>query len=332
MGDKIPKVSVCIPTRNCARFLGQAVASAIGQSGQDLEVVIVDNCSTDNTESLVREMCLHDNRIRYYCNDRDLGLIGNLNKCLEYARGEYIKYVLADDLLLPGCIGEMVRCLDAHPSVVLVTGGRLVTDEHGKPLSLRRYSAKPGIVSGHEVIQRCLIGKNYIGEPTAVMFRKRDAARGFRADLAQLTDMEMWFYLLEQGDLFNVPEHLCAIRRHTEQLTNVNVKSGALVEDNVNLFEEYHYRPYITQTHLSMGKHKLRMAYRVWMSRKHMSTERRHFVLKHYSNRIIYYGLMPVVSVSLRLARMMQSVLIQWLYRHSPTGATELRNQDVQRL
>lgn len=328
---KTPKVSVCIPTRNCAQFLEQAVSSALGQDYRDLEVVIVDNCSTDNTESLVREMSLHDGRIRYYRNDRDLGLIGNLNKCLEYARGEYIKYVLSDDMLLPGCLDEMTRCLDAHPSVALVTVGRLITDEHGKPLSLRRYSAKPGIVPGREAIQKCLFGKNYIGEPTAVMFRRRDAARGFRPDLVQLTDMEMWFHLLERGSLFNVPESLCAIRWHTGQLTNVNVKSGAMVEDNVTLFEEYRDKPYVTHTWFRKLQHKLRIGYRVWMSRRHMPAERRCFVIKRYSSRILYYSLMPVVSAALRLARMVQSVLVQLLYRSPPADAADLRNQNVRR-
>lgn len=315
MGGKTPKVSVCIPTRNCAQFLEQAVSSVLGQDYRDLEVVIVDNCSTDNTESLVRGMVLRDRRIRYYHNERDLGLIGNLNKCIKYAGGEYIKYVLADDILLPGCFMKMVRCLDEHPSVVLATAGRLIVDQHGQPLALRRYSAKPEIVPGPEAIQRCLFGANYIGEPTAVMFRKRDAARGFREDLAQLTDMEMWFYLLERGSLFSIPDPLCAIRQHAGQLTNANVQSGALVEDNIILFDEYRQKPYIKQTTLRMTKHKLRMAYRIWFSRKYLLSERRRSIIKSYSSCLAYYVLMPSMSVVLYLGRLVQHVFIRWRYR-----------------
>ena len=287
----MPRVSICIPVRNGASFIEQAVSSVLEQSHQDFEVIIVDNCSTDSTASLIHEMALRDSRIHFHSNDHDLGLVGNLNKCLQYARGEYIKFVLADDMLMPGCLDMMVRALDEQPSVVLVAAGRLIIDESGKPLGLRRYSAKPAIVSGDKVIQRCLFGGNYIGEPTAVMFRQCDSKRGYSADLAQLTDMEMWFHLLEHGDLLSIPEPLSIIRWHSGQLTNANVKSGVLVEDNIKLFEQFRYKPYVKSTFLLTLQHKLLMSLRLWRSRHYLPDERRRFITKHYSSRLAYYGL-----------------------------------------
>lgn len=291
-----PIVSICIPVRNGAQFIGQAVTSVLKQSYRNFEVVIVDNCSTDNTASLIREMALSDSRIRFYSNDYDLGLVGNLNTCLQYACGVYVKFVLADDMLMAGCLEKMVSVLDKQPSVVLVAAGRLIVDESGNSIALRRYSDKYSVVLGAKAIQRCLFGGNYIGEPTAVMFRRCDAARGFRDDLIQLTDLEMWFHLLERGELASLPETLCAIRRHAGQMTVQSIKSGALIEDNVRLFEEYGRKPYIRNTWMNNFTRGVRMAYRVWISRKYLEPMRRKEVLRRYSIPLVYCLIMPIVG------------------------------------
>ena len=117
-----PKVSVCIPTFNGASYVGATIDSVLKQNFQDFEIVIVDNCSTDHTEAIVKEHLLLSEKIIFYKNEQNIGMAENFNKCLEYARGEYIKYLCADDLLLPGCLEQMVNGLDAHPEVSLVCG------------------------------------------------------------------------------------------------------------------------------------------------------------------------------------------------------------------
>lgn len=96
----------------------------------------------------------------------------NFNKCLEYAQGTYIKFLCADDLLLPECLEQMAAALDAHHSVTLVCGSRMIIDETGKELKLKQYSSRDTIIPGGKAITRCLFGKNYIGEPTAIMFAR----------------------------------------------------------------------------------------------------------------------------------------------------------------
>jgi len=296
-----PKVSVCIPTFNAADYLRQAVESVLEQSYQNYEIVIVDNCSTDHTVSLVSELQqLSNGRIRFYQNDHNIGLVGNLNRCLEYAKGSYIKFLCADDLLLPGCLDQMAAALDLHQSVKLVSCGRLVIDMYGNKLVTIRYVSGDSIIGGKQVITRCLFGGNYIGEPTAVMFRKTDLKGCFREDMPQLSDMDMWFQLLEQGDLLSLEEPLCAIRSHPAQMTHANVKSGRLIEDNIKLFETYSQKPYLEATWLLMLQHKLLMTYRVWVSRKSISGEKREMVLDRYASRSAY-ALMPVVELALRL-------------------------------
>lgn len=302
-----PKVSVCIPAFNAADYLRQAVESVLEQDYRDYEIVIVDNCSTDHTASLVSELQqLSNGRIRFYQNNRNIGLVNNLNRCLEHAKGAYIKFLCADDMLLPECLEKMATGLDLHPSVKLVSCGRLVIDRYGHKLGTRHYVAGDNIVSGKQVITRCLFGGNYIGEPTAVMFRKTDLKGCFREDMPQLSDMDMWFQLLEQGDLLSLEKPLCAIRSHPAQMTHANVRSGRLIEDNIRLFETYAQKSYLEATRLLRLQHKLLMTYRVWVSRKSISGETRKMVLDRYASRSAY-ALMPVVELALHLKERMAS-------------------------
>ncbi|MBI1175191.1 MAG: glycosyltransferase [Sideroxydans sp.] len=291
-----PRVSICVPVRNGEDFLGQALESVLEQSFDDYEIIVVDNASTDGTVSLIEKLIADNSEapLRLFRNECNIGLVGNFNACLKQARGKYVKFLCADDLLLPSCLEKMAHVLDTHPSVSLVAGGRLIMDATEAKIGIQRYAYTEKTVPGKEAINRCLFGANYIGEPTAVMFRLESALRGFREEFSHLMDMEMWFYLLEQGDLAILPEPLCAIRRHSEQMTAVNIKSGALVEDNVRLFEEYARKPYIRNSWAHHALRKVRMAYRIWISRRHLESARLEAVLIKHSIPFVYYTAMPI--------------------------------------
>lgn len=305
----IPNLSVCIPTYNAAEYLRQAVESVLMQSYQNFEIVIVDNCSTDHTVTLVEGLIKKSSRsIRFYKNDRNIGLVGNLNRCLDYAQGTYIKFLMADDMLLPGCLEQMAIGLDTHESITLVATGRLIIDEHGRGQAIRRYSNTNVVIPGKQAITECLFGSNYIGEPTAVMFRKSDLEGKFREDLPQVLDMDMWFRLLERGDLLYMGIPLCAIRQHKGQMTHANIKSEALVEDNIKLFEAYSHKAYIKPSLRLAAQHKVYIAYRVWISRKYISSEKKKMVLSRYGSTLAYW-LMPVGWFLLNLKRRTFAVL-----------------------
>lgn len=289
-----PKVSVCIPTFNGAKYIKGALDSVLQQNYQDFEIVIVDNSSTDQTEFLVAELASQSEKIRFFKNSENIGLAGNLNKCIEHARGDYIKYLCVDDLLMPGCLEQMVAGLDAYPAVSLVCGGRLSINEAGQPFGLQNYSTRSGIIPGYKVINRCLFGGNFIGGPSAVMFRKSDAFALFREDLPQLMDMVMWFGLLENRSLLSIGTPLCAIRCHEDQITMANVRSSLLIDDNIRVFDEFSNKPYVRLVFLSNVHHKLLMTYRLWRSKEFISKDRRRDILEAYGFRF-FYVFMPIV-------------------------------------
>lgn len=293
----MPKVSVCIPAYNAALYIKQAVESALAQSYRDFEIVIVDNCSTDETVSLIDSLIIKNSgRIRLFRNTSNIGLVANLNKCLSYAEGRYIKFLCADDLLLEGCLEKMADGLDMYPSVKLVTCGRKLVDADGNNLGIKRYSMRTALVPGNRVISKCLFGGNYIGEPSAVMFRKADVKSPFREDMPQLSDIDMWFQLLEGGALLNLSEPLCVFRSHPAQMTHTNVKLGLLVADNIKLFESYSKKSYLEIAWISVWKYKLLMTYRVWVSRAAIPKIMRDIVLVKYASPMIY-RLMPLMEL-----------------------------------
>jgi glycosyltransferase involved in cell wall biosynthesis len=298
-----PKVSVCIPVRNGGDFLPLAADSVLKQSFDDFELIIVDNCSTDGTVKWIEDKLPAAPKIRFYKNATNIGLVGNFNACLAYARGEYVKFLCADDLLLPESVQRMSDALDADSSVMLVTGGRRLIDETGATITAQRYAAENVRLPGTEAINRCIFGKNHIGEPSAVMFRRKAAQRGFRDSLPQLLDLEMWFHLLEQGAMVSLAEEVCAIRQYSGQMSQQNIKTGALIDDNVRLFDAYRNKPYIQNTWTNRTSRKIRIAYRVWMCRDALNTGKRNQILTASSSKIFYYTMMPMLAGMLTVWR-----------------------------
>lgn len=131
-----PKVSFAIPVRNGARFLGRALDSLLAQDFTDFEVVVCDNASTDSTPDLVRRYAARDPRVRYLRNPEDVGQIENFNLAFRQSRGEYLRWMGADDWLEPSYARLCVAALDARPDAVGVTTQWRFMDDAGRVTSL----------------------------------------------------------------------------------------------------------------------------------------------------------------------------------------------------
>lgn len=239
-----PLVSVLIPTYEYARFLPEAIESVLAQDFQDFELIIADDASQDATADVCRKYAARDRRILIVRHEKNLGLVGNLNWCLQKARGKYIKFLLADDRLNhPSALQKMVDVLDKHPEVSLVTSSRLIISEQSIPVCLKNgLGRKDRLFSKEQVFRRCFSVEghnNLIGEPSAVLFRRDQALRGFSPDYRQLVDLEMWFHLLQYGTLYYIGEPLCCFRRHPLQQTEINRRLGACLTEPLALFSAY---------------------------------------------------------------------------------------------
>lgn len=241
-----PKVSICMPVYNSAGFLREAIESVLSQEFNDYECVIIDDCSSDRSREIAQEYVIKDGRIIFKKNERNAGMVENWNRCLREARGEYIKFLFGDDAQRdPGTVGRMAGILDADPRVALVASARWLLNEESRALQIiSEY--RSGTYAGAEIIKDCLIEqKNHIGEPSAVMFRRRQASRGFDIRYSQIADQEMWLHLLEQGMFAFINEPLNAFRQHAGQQTRRNMNRYETVKEPFLLIEGYAGKPYV---------------------------------------------------------------------------------------
>jgi glycosyltransferase involved in cell wall biosynthesis len=239
-----PRLSVVIPTYNYARYLPEAIESVLAQEFRDFELIIVDDCSTDDTAAVVRPFCERDRRVRFSVNPKNLGMVDNWNHCLQQARGDYIKILAGDDKLFhPQSLGKMIALLEKNPSAALASSARAIIDEESKVVDLQAPLAD-GLQQGRDVITACLManGKNIVGEPSVVLFRKSDVQRGFDPQYRQVVDVEMWFHLLEKGGLIYTSEPLTAFRVHSRQVTEHNTNTGLAWNEHARFLADWALR------------------------------------------------------------------------------------------
>jgi glycosyltransferase involved in cell wall biosynthesis len=213
-----PLVSVCIPTYNYARLVARAVESALAQTHPNLEVLLIDDASTDDTAA-VAERFADDKRFRFIRNERNVGLFANFNRCFELSAGEYVKILCADDWLHPRSVEDSVAILQAHPNAAMATSPSWLTDVDGRVTGLLGTPWRKGpLVDGASAIAAHADWGNAAGMPSCVLLRRSaiDEVGGFEAEFAPASDVHLWVKVLARHDLAFFPEPRCYLRIHTE--------------------------------------------------------------------------------------------------------------------
>jgi hypothetical protein len=121
MADGTPRVSFALPVRNGGEAMRRCLDSLLAQDFENFEVVISDNASTDGTQDVIREYAARDSRIRPFLNEQDVGQIENFNRVVHLARGEYFRWIGAEDWLEPNYASSCVDILDHDPGAIVVT-------------------------------------------------------------------------------------------------------------------------------------------------------------------------------------------------------------------
>ncbi|HWZ16329.1 MAG TPA: glycosyltransferase family 2 protein [Mucilaginibacter sp.] len=223
----IPKVSVLIPLYNCRNYIEEAIESVLNQTFKNFELIIVDNCSTDDSYELIQKY-KEDHRVKIFQNETNIGMARNWNQCLLYAGGDYIKFLCADDYFRPDLLAVYVNVMDENSTVSLVTSRRVVL--YGKKEEMIDIYFV-GLKSGKEVYNDTILNYiNPIGEPTTVMFRRKHLYAGmFNADLHWMTDIDYWLRLCREGDVYFLENTYCVFRQHEQQGTALLRNSDKLI-------------------------------------------------------------------------------------------------------
>lgn len=147
-------VSVIMPSWNTSNFIAESIQSVIDQTYENWELIIVDDCSTDNTDEVVAKFT--DKRIRYFKNEKNSGAALSRNRALREARGEWIAFLDSDDLWNPDKLEHQINFMNEHGYTLSYTEYEKI-DEESKPL--RIYVSGPEKVNKHKMYNYDYIGQ-----------------------------------------------------------------------------------------------------------------------------------------------------------------------------
>ncbi len=232
-------VSILLPVYNGQKYLKSAIDSVLSQSHQNFELLVCDDCSTDDSFSILQEYAAQDKRVKIVKNESQQGLFANYNMCWQRAQGALIKPFAQDDILYPQFLAEGARTLAENQNIKLMLCARNLIDENGavieavSPLPGREYR-------GEDLITWSLIFlTNKLGEPVTGIFRAADLNYGYDTRYFHYGDLELWFRLLSQGDLSFNEQILCAFRRHEGGTTTANHRHLFDLIDAMRICRQY---------------------------------------------------------------------------------------------
>ncbi len=265
-GSSVAKVSVSIPTYNGALYLRECLESAVSQTFGDIEIVVVDDCSTDETFGIAEGFAKQDRRIKVFQNKKRVGLVQNWNRSLQYASGKWVKFLFQDDSLRDDCIEKMLEAAetgDSEGRCNFVACGRSFVIQNGVAENLRHFyqelvttlkdvfpdklHIRPQEFS--EAILNQGVGVNFIGEPSSVMIRRDICFQYsfFNRNLVHLCDLEYWTRIGTNVRLAYLPEKLVDFRVHNRSASAYNHAHKRFeVEylDKIILLHDYLYHPF----------------------------------------------------------------------------------------
>lgn len=203
------KISIVTPTRNMSHFLESCILGILLQNYPEVEHIVVDGASTDNTRSLLG----HYKHIRWV-SEPDRGLSDALNKGIRMATGEIIGWCNADDLYLPGAFDVLSEAFEEHPGTDILYGDYRETDVRGRPVRIRRETHFSPILFRW-------LHHNYVPTPSAFWRRRiHDSEFWFDENFRYAMDYDFLRRALNKGfTIKHVDALLCDFRRHEGSLT-----------------------------------------------------------------------------------------------------------------
>ena len=211
-----PKVSVLTTVYNREKYLRECIESVQAGRFQDYEHIVVDDGSTDSSQAIAADLAQGDARIQFHINPANLGDYPNRNRAASFAKGEYLKYLDADDWQGRWALEVMVDAMDLFPEA----GWGLFDDGH-------HLHPQPVQISGEEALRRYYSQSSRLfhRSPLNAMIRRSafEAVGGFRED-RMVGDFDMWHRLAKQFSVVLFPNRMNLYRHHGDQETAVHSK------------------------------------------------------------------------------------------------------------
>ena len=253
--NNLPLVSVCIPAYNNADYISETIDCILNQTYKNIELVICDDHSTDKTIEVIQSYS--DPRVKLFLNEKNLGMSGNWNNCLNHCTGEFIKLICADDMLANDALEKEVMALINHPSAVMSESDTQFRDLQGNTKgSYTRYK-KSGLVTGKVIARAGLFSRNLFGAPLNNTFRRSvlEQVHGFDPSFKYILDYDFWVSIACLGDVYIIHEPLNYFRLRSDSNTGkvLTTEQKAYVEEHKMLLRKHSQELHISNVDFTLS-------------------------------------------------------------------------------
>lgn len=214
-----PAISVLLPVYNGGDYLKQSLQSVLKQTLHNVEILIIDDCSTDGSFEYLQSVS--DDRISLFKNEQNRGLFFNLNFLIEQSKSPLIKLWAQDDMMYPQCLERFVDFHAAHPGIGFSYSGRDMIDENGKIKKNDKVDNTPTIISTELHAKIAYYTGSIAGNIANVCIAKQalDKVGLFKEQMKISADFDMWVRLAEHFETGFINEKLIQLRDHDGQLS-----------------------------------------------------------------------------------------------------------------
>ena len=215
----MPQVSIITPTYNCARFIAQTIESVQAQTFTDWEMIISDDCSTDDTLKVIEPYLNSDERIKYICNDKNSGAAITRNNALRVAQGRWIAFLDSDDLWMPAKLEQQIAFMESNGYAFSYHEYEEIS-EAGEPLGV--YVSGKHRVGKFDMFACCWPGC------LAVMYDTTRIGLIQINDVRKNNDTAMWLKVVRKADCYLLKSNLARYRRRQGSITPPSIKERIL--------------------------------------------------------------------------------------------------------
>lgn len=210
-----PLVSIVMPVYNASDYLPVAIESIRKQTYRHIEIICVDDCSSDDSWKILKNYKHRDKRIRVYRLPTHAGVGSAANTAIRYARGRFVARMDADDISYPTRIEKQIAFLATHPDVVAVGAQCRRINEQGRTTGIKTFPLD------HDTIASMIFRSVPIQQPTLMINTRRlpEYFRWYNTTLPIGEDYDLYYQLMKYGKLANLPDVLLKYRERKDNLT-----------------------------------------------------------------------------------------------------------------
>lgn len=226
-------VSVITPTYNCGKFIAQTIESVQSQTYTNWEMIIVDDCSTDNTKSVIAEIAATDDRIKYFCLDKNSGAAVARTKAMELAKGNYMAFLDSDDIWKPQKLEKQLNYMQKNNINFSCTAYEQIDEENhllGKVIKTVKKT------NYNRLLLDCPVGNS------TVMYNVKNMGKFVVPNIRKRNDDALWLQMLKKEKyIYGMPDVLMEYR----------VRQNSISSNKLSLIK-YHWILYRQVEHLSV--------------------------------------------------------------------------------